>query len=115
SIHAIMFFVPLPEHIPLREAFCSILPDKEVEGFHPDNLKNYLDVSSYNPELKLACPLSVKVIKHLFDFYDINYEEADIVFMMDSETMEIVPAMAQIVRHCIPMTISYKSAYTMIT
>ncbi|MFQ6011805.1 MAG: tetrahydrofolate dehydrogenase/cyclohydrolase catalytic domain-containing protein, partial [Nitrososphaerales archaeon] len=38
TIHGILVQMPLPEHIDSYTAICSILPDKDVDGLHPNNL-----------------------------------------------------------------------------
>ena len=38
DVHGILLQLPLPEHLDPNEAILVIDPDKDVDGFHPDNL-----------------------------------------------------------------------------
>lgn len=38
DIHAILLQSPIPKHLDIREAFNNILPEKDVDGFHPINV-----------------------------------------------------------------------------
>ena len=38
DIHGILLQSPIPKHLDIREAFNSILPEKDVDGFHPINV-----------------------------------------------------------------------------
>ena len=42
SIHAILIQLPLPEHIPSNEVLQSIVPEKDVDGFHFQNMGKLL-------------------------------------------------------------------------
>ena len=38
DIHGILLQSPIPKHLDIREAFNTILPEKDVDGFHPINV-----------------------------------------------------------------------------
>ncbi len=38
SVHAILVQAPLPKHISETKVFSTVLPDKDVDGFHPENV-----------------------------------------------------------------------------
>ncbi len=38
SVHGILCQLPLPSHINEKNVLCSILPDKDVDAFHPQNV-----------------------------------------------------------------------------
>lgn len=38
DIHGIMLELPLPKHLDPRKAMMSIAPEKDVDGFHPENM-----------------------------------------------------------------------------
>ncbi len=38
SIHGILVQLPLPEHIPAKTVASAVLPEKDVDGFHPVNV-----------------------------------------------------------------------------
>ncbi len=40
TIHGILVQSPVPKHINANKAFCTILPEKDVDGFHPINVGN---------------------------------------------------------------------------
>ena len=42
DIHAIMLQLPLPEHLDEDAAIRTIQPEKDVDGFHPENVSHYL-------------------------------------------------------------------------
>ena len=40
NIHGILLQSPVPKHIDINKAFRTILPEKDVDGFHPMNVGN---------------------------------------------------------------------------
>lgn len=56
SVHAILVQLPLPPHIGERRVLESILPEKDVDGFHPSNLGGLL---AGNPLFVASTPLGI--------------------------------------------------------
>ncbi|MDY6915291.1 MAG: bifunctional 5,10-methylenetetrahydrofolate dehydrogenase/5,10-methenyltetrahydrofolate cyclohydrolase [Candidatus Cloacimonadota bacterium] len=68
EVHAIMLQKPLPKQIKESEIVKTIVPEKDVDGFHPMNMgKLVLDQDSFLPSTSAA------VLK-ILDFYDIPTE-----------------------------------------
>ena len=65
-VHGILVQSPLPEGLDANEAFRTILPKKDVDGFHPMNLGRLL---AGNPD-KIPC--TPYGIMKMFAAYDIN-------------------------------------------
>lgn len=69
SVHAILVQLPLPRHIDTDRVLQTVLPEKDVDGFHPLNLgKLLLGVHPY------ALPCTPAGIIQLLDAYDIPLE-----------------------------------------
>lgn len=49
DIHAILVQLPLPEHVDTEQVILSIDPNKDVDGFHPVNIENYIAGESAVP------------------------------------------------------------------
>jgi methylenetetrahydrofolate dehydrogenase (NADP+)/methenyltetrahydrofolate cyclohydrolase len=56
SVHAILVQLPLPPHISERRVLEAILPNKDVDGFHPSNLGGLL---VGNPQFVASTPLGI--------------------------------------------------------
>jgi methylenetetrahydrofolate dehydrogenase (NADP+)/methenyltetrahydrofolate cyclohydrolase len=56
SIHAILVQLPLPPHVSERRVLEAVLPDKDVDGFHPSNLGGLL---AGNPLFVASTPLGI--------------------------------------------------------
>jgi methylenetetrahydrofolate dehydrogenase (NADP+)/methenyltetrahydrofolate cyclohydrolase len=56
SVHAILVQLPLPTHISERRVLETILPNKDVDGFHPSNLGGLLVGS---PQFVASTPLGI--------------------------------------------------------
>jgi len=56
SVHAVLVQLPLPPHISERRVLEAVLPDKDVDGFHPSNLGGLLAGS---PLFVASTPLGI--------------------------------------------------------
>lgn len=56
TVHAILVQLPLPSHISERRVLGAILPEKDVDGFHPSNLGGLL---VGNPLFVASTPLGI--------------------------------------------------------
>ncbi len=55
TVDAILIQLPLPEHLDADEIIFAMDPKKDVDGFHPSSIKNFLDnQSSFVPGLALG-------------------------------------------------------------
>lgn len=75
SIHGILLQSPIPNHLDINEAFRSILPEKDVDGFHPINVGKL----SLNQDCFVSCtPYGIiKMLEH----YSIPIEGARAVIV----------------------------------
>ena len=61
AIDGILIQLPLPDHLPERELLDLVVPEKDVDGFHPENVgKMWLD----QPALTPATPTGVMEMLH---------------------------------------------------
>ncbi len=60
DIDAILIQLPLPSHLDTDEVVAAMYPGKDVDGFHPDNLRAYLEGSG-------EMPLLVEAVSILLD------------------------------------------------
>jgi len=66
SIHGILLQSPIPEHLDINEAFRTISPEKDVDGFHPVNVGKLC----LNQDTFVSCtPFG---IMKMFEAYDID-------------------------------------------
>ncbi len=74
SIHAILVQMPLPSHIDSNAVIERVLPEKDVDGFHPINIGRMVSGDLSGP---IACtPLGIlKILEH----YQIRTEGANVV------------------------------------
>src|SRR3989337_1293540 len=56
SVHAVLVQLPLPSHISERRVLEAVLPNKDVDGFHPSNLGGLLACS---PLFVASTPLGI--------------------------------------------------------
>lgn len=56
SVHSILVQLPLPDHISEKRVLEAVLPDKDVDGFHPSNLGGLL---IGNPLFVASTPLGI--------------------------------------------------------
>lgn len=73
--HGILVQLPLPNHINSQEIINSISPDKDVDGFHPENV-GLLSIG--NPKF---IPCTPKGIMRIFDYYSISLEKKHVVVL----------------------------------
>ena len=66
SIHGILLQSPIPEHLDINEAFRTIAPEKDVDGFHPINVGKL----SLNQDTFVSC--TPYGIMKMFEAYDID-------------------------------------------
>ena len=76
SVTGIMIQLPLPKHLNDQNILSQICSNKDVDGLHPYNLG--LIMMNKEPLYYPCTPLAI--IK-LFDYYDINVEKKNIVFV----------------------------------
>ncbi len=57
AVHGILVQAPLPKHISEQIVFSTVLPTKDVDGFHPENVGKLMlgDTTGSAPALPLAC------------------------------------------------------------
>lgn len=46
SVHGILVQLPLPEHLDMQEVIDALDPKKDVDGFHPENIRLFLEGQS---------------------------------------------------------------------
>lgn len=79
TINGILIQMPVPEHVNRRKVLSRTQPEKDVDGFHPENVGRLV---SGNPRFKPCTPHG---IQKLFASYDIETEGADAVVVGRSE------------------------------
>ena len=61
QVHAILVQLPLPKHIHTQAVLSAVFPEKDADGFHPENLgklfaaKNMNELNSYKKPVPLPC------------------------------------------------------------
>ena len=73
KFHGILLQLPLPKHLDEKEILQIIIPEKDVDGFHPVN-QGY--IMQGNPKFIPCTPLGCLKI---LDYYNINVEGKDVV------------------------------------
>ena len=66
TIHGILLQSPIPEHLDINEAFRTISPEKDVDGFHPVNVGKLC----LNQDTFVSC--TPYGIMKMFEAYDID-------------------------------------------
>lgn len=80
-INAILIQLPLPAHIDTNKIIKTIKPEKDADGFHPENLANYLDTKNNS----LMPPVYAVVAKILEDIKcDLKNKNATIIANSDT-------------------------------
>ena len=67
GVHGIFIQLPLPSHLDEQEALNAVLPSKDVDGFHPENVgRAWLGQEAFVP----ATPIGIKVLveRYGYDF-----------------------------------------------
>ena len=62
SISGILVQLPLPKHIDKKKIIDSIIPSKDVDGFHPENVGNLSSGYESSPYAPLGCCLLLKKV-----------------------------------------------------
>jgi len=75
EIHGILVQLPLPKHIDSNVILNKILPKKDVDGFHPENLGL---LTSGNPKY---IPCTPKGILEILKYYDVSCEGKHVVLV----------------------------------
>ena len=73
SFHGILVQMPLPEHINSQNIINAIMPEKDVDGFHPENV-GWLSIGK--PRF---IPCTPKGIMRIFNHYNIDLSGKDVV------------------------------------
>lgn len=79
GVHGILVQMPVPEQVDDREVLRRMRPEKDVDGFHPENVGRLV---AGNARYKPCTPHG---IQKLFEAYDIETEGADAVVVGRSE------------------------------
>lgn len=75
AVHGFLVQMPLPEHIDEQEVIESIDPEKDVDGFHPENVGNLV---LGHPRFKPCTPHG---IQYLLEHIDVDPEGKDTVIV----------------------------------
>jgi methylenetetrahydrofolate dehydrogenase (NADP+)/methenyltetrahydrofolate cyclohydrolase len=81
DIHGIMLELPLPKHLDPRKAMMTIAPEKDVDGFHPENMGALLLGAE-----KLV-PCTPKGIIHALERLGVKLEGAEAVIVGHSNVV----------------------------
>lgn len=81
DIHGIMLELPLPKHLDPRKAMMSIAPEKDVDGFHPENMGALLLGAE-----KLV-PCTPKGIIYALESLGVKLEGAEVVIVGHSNVV----------------------------
>lgn len=78
SIHAILVQSPLPKHFDEKALDNAIIPEKDVDGFHPYNVGRL-----YNDDPDKRCPVSCtpRGVLKMLDHYNVDLDGKDVVVM----------------------------------
>ncbi|GAB3418203.1 bifunctional methylenetetrahydrofolate dehydrogenase/methenyltetrahydrofolate cyclohydrolase [Haloparvum alkalitolerans] len=79
SVHGILVQLPVPDHVDKREVLRRIRPEKDVDGFHPENVGRLV---AGNARFKPCTPHGVQ---KLLEAYDVETEGADAVVVGRSD------------------------------
>ncbi|ELZ57226.1 MULTISPECIES: bifunctional methylenetetrahydrofolate dehydrogenase/methenyltetrahydrofolate cyclohydrolase [Halorubrum] len=79
DVHGILVQMPVPDHVDKRTVLRRIDPEKDVDGFHPENVGRLV---AGDARFKPCTPHGVQ---KLFDAYDVETEGADAVVVGRSD------------------------------
>jgi methylenetetrahydrofolate dehydrogenase (NADP+) / methenyltetrahydrofolate cyclohydrolase len=83
DIHAIVLLQPVPEHLDAMRIISRIRPEKEVEGFHPENIIGLITNDKAKSKYPMVLPTS---LIELFNLYDVKVKaNSEWVFVVDDE------------------------------
>ena len=75
TVNGILLQSPIPKHLDINEAFRTIAPEKDVDGFNPVNVGKL----SLNQDTFVSC--TPYGIMKMFEAYNINLEGKDVVIV----------------------------------
>lgn len=75
TVNGILLQSPIPRHLDINEAFRTIVPEKDVDGFNPVNVGKL----SLNQDTFVSC--TPYGIMKMFEAYNINLEGKDVVIV----------------------------------
>ena len=75
TIHGILLQSPIPDHLDINEAFRTIAPEKDVDGFNPINVGRLC----LNQDTFVSC--TPYGIMKMFEAYDIELEGKNVVIL----------------------------------
>ncbi|MCO4782469.1 MAG: bifunctional 5,10-methylenetetrahydrofolate dehydrogenase/5,10-methenyltetrahydrofolate cyclohydrolase [Candidatus Cloacimonetes bacterium] len=75
SIHGILLQLPLPKHLNPKDYFHLIHPNKDIDGFHPNNVGNL------HLEIDALYPCTPEGVIALLKFYDITIKGQNIAMI----------------------------------
>ena len=75
NIHGILLQSPIPDHLDINEAFRTIAPEKDVDGFNPVNIGKLC----LNQDTFVSC--TPYGIMKMFEAYNINLEGKNVVIL----------------------------------
>ena len=79
DVHGILVQMPVPDHVDSRRVLESVAPEKDVDGFHPENVGRLV---AGHPRYKPATPHG---IQKLLEAADVDTEGADAVVVGRSD------------------------------
>jgi len=79
EVHGILVQMPVPDHVDDREVVRAVDPQKDVDGFHPENVGRLV---AGNPRFKPCTPHGVQ---KLLDAADVETEGADVTVVGRSD------------------------------
>lgn len=78
SIHAILVQSPLPKHFDEKSLDNAIIPEKDVDGFHPYNVgRLYND----DPDKRYPVSCTPRGVLKMLDYYNVDLDGKDVVVM----------------------------------
>ncbi|XBC38095.1 MAG: bifunctional methylenetetrahydrofolate dehydrogenase/methenyltetrahydrofolate cyclohydrolase FolD [Buchnera aphidicola (Floraphis choui)] len=81
NVDGILIQLPIPKHINIKNIFNSIIPNKDVDGFHPYNIGC---LCQKNPRLRPCTPLGIIT---MLKYYNINIQGLHAVIIGASNTV----------------------------
>ncbi|WP_135828701.1 tetrahydrofolate dehydrogenase/cyclohydrolase catalytic domain-containing protein [Halorussus halobius] len=79
EVHGVLVQMPVPDHVDDREVVRAVDPQKDVDGFHPENVGRLV---AGNPRFKPCTPHGVQ---KLLDAADVETEGADVTILGRSD------------------------------
>ncbi|HEX7412345.1 MAG TPA: tetrahydrofolate dehydrogenase/cyclohydrolase catalytic domain-containing protein [Bacteroidales bacterium] len=119
DIHAIVILQPLPEHLNPIRIINKINPDKEVEGFHPQNMLSTLIPDIQTSKYPMCLPTA---LSELFKEAGLQFKiDQEWVFVLDDEfisnsltNMVVKSAASKVIPHDCAVTIINKNSKNLI-